>query len=103
VAEIEADPRGFVRSLGPGYVALEVFQDRGNDVLATLRSAFAAEGKLLARLSPDADPDLSDFPLDFQDDRSRRVPLPHYTVRVLRARAVGPVVEIYTLPDGQGH
>lgn len=90
-----ADPVAFVRDQHADYVALEVFAGARRPFLGSIRAAAAAQGELVARISPDAVDRGENLPLVYQDDE-----YPYTTpwfARVLRARCVGPVVEIYKL------
>ena len=69
--------------------------------MVRLRRELQARGTRLARFGPDADVESSELELFFQlsdhynDDEG--VAWPNFTLRVLAARAIGPVVEVWEL------
>ena len=86
--------------------AIEVYEQRTNHPLQVrVREALAASGERLARFSPDREPEASELELFFQlsdhfnDDEL--VNWPHFTLRLLRARAIGPVLEVWRVPTGK--
>jgi hypothetical protein len=86
----------YLRSHGPGVFAVERIHANQSASRAALVDTLVARGRLLARISPDGDPHYTEHKLWEQD-----VEAPgwrHVTLRVLRARAVGPVIEFYELP-----
>ncbi len=94
-ARIMMDPAEYVRSLGADIAVIEVFEPSHRMVLAAIRDGLAREGRLVQRISPDAVDTGSNMPLSYQDDE-----LPEYVAwrqRAMRARALGPVLEIYDL------
>ncbi len=94
--QIARAPRGYLASLRADYVAIEVFAaGRRNPALGMLRDTLAQMASLAVRLSPDGDPMRSEQPISFQDDE---VPdRDHASTRILQARRVGPVIEIYRM------
>lgn len=100
-----ADLPGYLASLGPALFVIEVYEQRTNHALQVrVREALAAKGERVARFSPDPDPTQSELELFFQlsdhfnDDEL--VAWPNFTWRLLRARAIGPVVEVWRVPAG---
>ena len=101
-----ADLPAYFESLGPALFLIEVYEQRTNHPLQVrVREALAASGERLARFSPDPDPEQSELELFFQlsdhfnDDELVR--WPHFTLRLLRARAIGPVLEVWRVPTGK--
>ena len=95
--EEPAGMRTFLDGYGPGVYVLRVATGgRGSRFDPVLRSELSARGTLLARFSPDPDPYFSDHPLMDEDEEVGD--WPHVFLRVLRARAVGPVLEVYRVP-----
>jgi hypothetical protein len=90
-----ADPAAFVRAQDADYVVMEVFSGARRPFLGRLRDTVAAQGELVARISPDGTDRGENLPLVYQDDE-----FPYTTpwfARILGARCVGPIVEIYKL------
>lgn len=85
----------FVRSHGPGYYVVYTVDAQQSPERARIVASLRRIGTPLARLSPDADPGFSDHQLWDQDVEA--IGWPHVTARVLRARTVGPVIEIFEL------
>jgi len=108
--EVERDPLGYLEACGPGLYVIEVYERRGlHASLVAIRRALSEHARRRARFSPEGvalgaeaagDP-ASEFDLFFQvsdhfnDGESEG--LPHQARRVLRAEAIGPVIEIYEL------
>ena len=97
------DWSAYFESLGPALFLIEVYEQRTNHPLQVrVREALAAKGERLARFSPDRDPQASELELFFQlsdhfnDDEG--VTWPHFTLRLLRAQALGPVLEVWRVP-----
>lgn len=86
----------YLRSHGPGVFIVERIHANQSLGRSRIADALAARGRLLARFSPDGDPHLTHHKLWDQDVEAPG--WPHVTWRVLRARAVGSVLEIYELP-----
>lgn len=78
---------------GPGIYVLEVAEERAHRFLTLMAEELARRGTLEARFSPDPDPYFSNHPLLDEDEEVSN--WPHVFTRVLRARAVGPVIEVY--------
>jgi len=98
-----ADLPAYFESLGPALFLIEVYEQRTNHPLQVrVREALRAKGERLARFSPDLDPQASELELFFQlsdhfnDDEL--VTWPHFTLRLLRARSLGPVLEVWRVP-----
>ena len=91
-AFLEAHPGAYFASTGPGYYVIEPYDERDAEDIQGLRRALQQYGRLEVRFSPDGDPALTTLPLLYRDGLEHQ---PHLTLRVLRARAWGPNVEIY--------
>lgn len=90
------DPAGFLEQLPGRFAVLEVFSPGRNPaVLGKLRNLAVEHYARVARFGPEADPRASDEPLAHQDDY--RTDPPDVFWRIFRARALGPVIEIYRL------
>ncbi|HVS08373.1 MAG TPA: glycosyltransferase family 39 protein [Planctomycetota bacterium] len=87
------DADAYVAGLGAHWVLLGMIDDR--PILGRLREALARRGRLVARFSPyrEGDPDLQPF---VSVDEAPQRPEWWYE-RLLRARRLGPVVEVYAL------
>jgi hypothetical protein len=99
-----ADLEGYLRSLGPGLVVLERFEVRTEHVeRVALRSALQRVGELAATFSPDPDPRRTELEFFFQlsdhFNADAHWEHPHFTLRLLSARAIGCVVEVWRLPE----
>jgi len=91
-------PRQFVYSLHGEWAIIEVFEEGRIDPAGRgLRDALSAHAERVARFSPDRDPQAFDAPLVYQDETGGTVPW--MAVRVLGARRMGPVLEVYRLPE----
>jgi hypothetical protein len=87
----------FVHSLGGGYCINEVFTGRSVDPqVEDVRIGLQQEGKLLVRFAPDLSP-IASLPLDYQEVADALVP--NRAPRLLRARALGPYLEVFRLPE----
>lgn len=106
---LAAPPRGrtlseHIASLGPALIVVEPYEQRaGHPLLTELSRAVAEHGQCVERLSPDRDPQASDLELFFQlsdhyNEPGESVAWPNFTWRVLRARAIGPVLELWRIP-----
>jgi len=98
-----ADLEGYLRSLGPGLVVLERFEVRTEHVeRVALRKTLQRVGELAATFSPDADPTRTELEFFFQlsdhFNADAHWDHPHFTLRLLSARAIGCVVEVWRLP-----
>lgn len=83
----------YVDYYGPGLFVFDLERLRKHHWYVRIRDRVAQLGTLEARLSPDPDPNFTDLGLGVQD---RDFPdQPHAVWRILRARAWGPVLEIY--------
>ncbi len=99
-----ADLEAYLVSLGPGLVLIEVYEERTEHMLmVSLRKALMARAERVARFSPDRDPDATELELFFQlSDHFNSDPHlrhPHFTARLLRAQAIGRVLEVWRLPE----
>jgi hypothetical protein len=84
--------REYLDWFGAGHYVIDA-KKRGHPWMRWMSEELAARGVLVARLSPDKDVDAWDYPLFDQD--GVEADWSDLTPRVLRARSVGPVVEIY--------
>jgi hypothetical protein len=90
-----AEPWKFLRESGARLAVIEVFEGRPPRAAGLVRAALRREAKRVARFSPDGRADRSEHPLDPQE---ATIPSPPWFLpRVLRARATGPVIEVYDL------
>lgn len=86
----------FVDGYGAGLFVVQVMTNRAPPFVPLLRAELGRRGERMARFGPDPDPDSCDYPLFDQDEL---VPdWPHVFARLWRARALGPVVEVYRVP-----
>jgi 4-amino-4-deoxy-L-arabinose transferase-like glycosyltransferase len=93
VATVDA----YIRSHGPGIFVVQMIDEHQSPERQQVVASIRRLGTLLARISPDGDPRYTDHQLwdqDVEADGWR-----HVTWRVLQARAVGPVIEIYRIAD----
>ncbi|MCY3002520.1 MAG: hypothetical protein NTV21_12025 [Planctomycetota bacterium] len=93
--ESDEEADAFLRSHGPGFyvsygVAIQQSPER-----AMLVASMRRVGTRVARFSPDGDPEFTNHQLWDQDVEADG--WPHVTWRVLRARTVGPVIEVFEL------
>jgi hypothetical protein len=87
----------YVDFYGPGLFVFELERERKHRWYRRIRERVAQLGTLQARLSPDRDPCATDLGLGVQD---RDFPdRPAAAWRTLRARASGPVLEIWRIDD----
>lgn len=86
----------YLRSHGAGVFIVERIHANQSLGRSRIGDALSERGRLIARFSPDGDAQLTNHKLWDQDVEAPG--WPHVTWRVLRARAVGPVIEIYELP-----
>ncbi len=85
----------FARELPGGYAAIIVWPENFRPALHAVRAGLRGQFELVARFVPDEPDPETDIPLAHQDDEYPiRVP---WARRMLEARCVGPVVEIYRL------
>lgn len=100
-----ADPGAHLDQLGACLVLVERFVERQDHAaMAALRRALEARGECVASFSPDPGPQASELELFFQlsDHFNSDAHLlhPHFALRLLRARAIGRVLEVWRLPAG---
>jgi hypothetical protein len=82
---------------GPGVFVLEVARGaRGSLAGERVAQGVARRGRLMERFGPDPDPFACDHPLADEDEEVED--WPGFFWRSLRARATGPVVEVYRVP-----
>jgi hypothetical protein len=86
----------FVRSHGPGYYVVNTIAPNQSPDRARIVASLRRIARRVARISPDGDSGFSDHQLWDQDVEAEG--WPHVTSRVLEARTVGPVIEIFELP-----
>lgn len=93
--ETEEELEAFLRSHGAGYFIVNTIAPNQSPERARIVAALRRIGRRVARISPDSDPDYTDHQLFDQD-----VEAPHWrhvTRRLLQARAIGPIIEIFEL------
>lgn len=98
-----ADPGAHLDELGPGLVLVErVVERRDHAAMIALRRALEARAQCVATFSPDPDPQATELELFFQlsDHFNSDAHLlhPHFALRLLRARSIGRVLELWRLP-----
>jgi hypothetical protein len=96
--EMRTHPVEYLKRLAGGrYVVAEVFEDKRKlPGLTRLQEVLRRRCELVARFSPDPGDGGSSNPLVYQDET--HVSLPHMAWRVWNARALGPVLEVFSLP-----
>ncbi len=94
--ESEDEVEAYLRSHGPGLFVVERIHANQSAGRSRIADTLAARGRRLARFSPDGERELTLHKLWDQDVEAPD--WPQVTWRVLRARSVGPVIEIYELP-----
>jgi len=86
----------FLDEYGPGIYVMQVMTGRGPAFATLLRAELARRaeraGGEVVRFGPDPDPWSCDYPLFDQDELVEH--WPNVFARILRARALGPVVEV---------
>ena len=82
----------YLDSFGPGYYVIDA-KKRGHPWMRWMSEELEARGTLLERISPDTDEWAWNYPLFDQD--GVEPDWPDMTPRLLGARSVGPVIEIY--------
>lgn len=93
-----SDPAAYVAQQGGGLLVAEVFaENRVSPAATVVRQWLLANARLLARFSPDSDPDASDHPLGYQEETSVAPGI--FFRRLARARGTGPVIEIFELGE----
>lgn len=92
--ELERDPEGFLRALGAGYFVIDASRMPARPVFTELPSLLERFGaERVARLGPNEHDRYAGWSLPFEDEQIEG--WPNVFRRVLTARCVGPVVEIY--------
>jgi hypothetical protein len=86
----------YLRSHGAGLFVVERIHANQSLGRSRIAETLSERGRRLARFSPDEDSEFTNHKLWDQDVEAPG--WPHVTWRVLRARAVGPILEIYELP-----
>jgi hypothetical protein len=90
-----AEAYAFARELTGRYAVILVWPEKLRPVLGAVREGLRGQYELVARFAPDHPDPATNVPLAHQDDEYPfRVP---WAWRLLTARCVGPVVEIYRL------
>ncbi len=96
-AKLESDPQGFLRALGPGYYVIDASRMPARPLFTDLpRLLTELGGELVARFEPNDDGLGRGWSLPYEDEQIEG--WPSVVRRVLGARCVGPVVEIYRVP-----
>lgn len=94
--ESDDEVEAYLRAHGPGLFVVERIHANQSAARSRIANTLAARGRRLARFAPDGE---REFTLHKLWDQDVEAPdWPHVTWRVLRAEAVGPVIEIYELP-----
>lgn len=86
----------YLRAHGPGLFAVERIHANQSAARGRIADVLSERGRRVARFSPDGERQFTLHKLWDQDVEAPQ--WPHVTWRVLRAQAVGPVVEFYELP-----
>lgn len=102
-ARLFSEPWAFATASGARLMVIEVFDaDRTPPPFRALRVAVRERARLLARFSPDGDPQRSGYPFDPQEPT---VPHPPWFLpRLFGAVSLGPILEVYDMecaPDGE--
>jgi hypothetical protein len=89
-----------IASLAPALFVIEPHEKfKQQPMLIAMRDALKQHGTRIARFSPDADPEQTELELFFQlsdhFNEDEDIDWPQFTWRLLRARAIGPVVEVW--------
>jgi hypothetical protein len=92
---LERDPPGFLDALGPGHYVADASCETEMSVADSLHAALRSRTRLVQRCAPEADGPTAGWGLD--DEDILRSGQPHVLLRLLRAEALGPVVEIRRL------
>ncbi len=96
-AQLESDPQGFLRALGPGYYVIDASRMPARPLFTDLpRLLTELGGERVARFEPNDDEFGGGWSLPYEDEQIEG--WPSVVRRVLGARCVGPVVEIYRVP-----
>lgn len=96
LSRLRKTPGEFLGELRARYVLAPVLAKRRSTPAWLLREDALQRGHLEARFGPEASESLWEFPFAYHEEPTND-PM-HFGLRVLRARAVGPTVEIYSLP-----
>jgi hypothetical protein len=96
IARLRKSPEEYLGRLGAEVVVVPVSLKKRNAPAWLLREDARRRGELLARFSPEASEALRPYPFAYYEEPADD-PV-HFGLRVLRARAVGPTVEVYSLP-----
>ena len=83
----------YIDSFGPGWYVTDLERERKRHWYGRIRKRLDQVGLRKARISPDPDPMATDIGLNAQDRPYHDNP--NATWRIIRARAYGPVLEIY--------
>jgi hypothetical protein len=89
-----------IASLAPALFVIEPHEKFNlQPMLVAMRDSLRAHGTRVARFSPDVDPETTELELFFHlsdhFNEEEDIDWPHFTWRLLRARAIGPVVEVW--------
>mgnify|MGYP001238726301 CR=1 FL=1 len=96
-AKLESDPQGFLRALGAGYYVIDASRMPARPLFTDLpRLLTELGGERVARFEPNDDDFGRGWSLPYEDEQIEG--WPNVVRRVLGARCVGPVVEIYRVP-----
>jgi hypothetical protein len=92
---LDEDPVGWLRGLESDFMFME-YRRRGRARLegGPLLGALRTSGKRLMRLRPDD----TLWPLDYNEEPQAGPWHPHHALRLWRARSMGPVIDVYSLP-----
>ena len=98
--DMAARPEEYVDALSGEYVVAEVFEGRIHPALGRVHAVMSERFESQTRLTPDRSDGVSELPIIYQD--ATHAVLPHFAWRVLQARAMGPVIEIFKVPAREG-
>ena len=93
------DLAAFIDFYAPGWFVIEPERSQKHPWFARIRERVASQGTLVARLSPDGDALAHESGWTGQDRAYAYDDWPNNTLRILRLRAIGPLLEIYRI-DG---
>lgn len=100
----DEDLSDFLDFYGPGWFVVEPERARKHAWFARVRGGLAERGTLVARISPDGYPAAHESGWIGQDRAyAYGGDWPNNTLRVLRLRAIGPLLEIYRIEPRAGH
>jgi hypothetical protein len=95
-AELERDPEGYLRALGTGYYVIDASRMPARPVFTELGGLLDKLGaERVARIGPNEHDGYQGWSMPFEDEQIEG--WPNVLRRLLSARCVGPVVEIYRL------